>query len=719
LIHFVLATGAPDSVSRLSEQLVPALNETRIFDGETVIRTGTSGTWSVGAICRPDPVCRVRVAAEDDSIVLVNGPAFARQEDQAHLIDRVLRAFRVAGTAGVAGALSGTYNFVGADPAQGVRAFGDCSALYPLYWHDGTDVSVISNRSSTVGSVIGTEGWNAHALAWIIGRANLFGENMPVQGVQHLPSGSEAQADWGASAIRLERSPEWIWPEPSNDRGRETLSAAEWDEITDELVSNIRLLGKLNAPIRLALTGGKDSRLSLALAKAAGLQDAVVAYTSGGLTHPETESAVAVATAAEFFHETTRADVMRGSVRSDGNQRRGFDSRSEWRRLQRQVYRYEGIVPAWNDRSTWAKPETVTIEGFVGELYRNGHESIFKEPHPITVDRYTSMFPLYHQAGRRAGVQLLTPSEEQYQSSWIQNWVRSTANEVRLDVLPDKFYVDNRLGHWTGPQLQNAAYVTINPLSSAFAARKVLELSLEARTTERFHLEVMRRTAPELIDIPLFRDQWAGAYAPHPARAAPLLNRRPSPPDIHMLTKHRPIWSFLESEGDSIVELFDDAARHTAMSGICDIGKAIALARRGGELRDARARELFCCIGVAISMLGLAEPVLDAPLSRDPTDADAKLPSRRDAAADFHASRITTVNASEGDEHMNTATPDVTTIVASAAFNPTHPSPFEQRLTSTWRSLRCHIPLSFAEAIRVPAKKVLRRLGVINRDDGG
>ena len=715
MIHFVFATGAPDSVSRLSEQLIPALTATRIFDGETVIRTGTSGTWTVGAICRPDPVCSVRVTAEDDSIVLVNGPAFARQGNQANLIDRVLRAFRVSGTTGVAAALCGTYNFVGADPAQGVRAFGDCSALYPLYWHDGKDVSVISNRSSTVASMVGPWGWNAHTLAWIIGRANLFGEDMPVQGVLHLPSGNEAQVDWGAAGIRLERSPEWIWPEPSNDSGRETLSAAEWDEITDELVSNTRLLGKLNAPIRLALTGGKDSRLSLALAKAAGLQDAVAAYTSGGLSHPETESAIAVATAAAFCHEATHANVMPAPITSDGNQRRRFESRSEWRRLQRQAYRYEAIVPAWNDRSTWATSETVTIEGFVGELYRNGHEPIFKQPHPITVGTYMSMFPLYHQAGRRAGVRLLTPSEEQFQSDWIHNWVRTTANEVRLDVLPDKFYVDNRLGHWTGPQLQNAAYVTINPLSSAFAARKVLELSLSTRTSERFHLEVLRRTAPELIDIPLFRDQWAGAHLPHPANVAAPLSYLPSPSEIHMLTKHRPIWSFIESERDAVVELFDDAARHTGMGGICDIGKAIALARRGGELRDARARELFCCIGVAISMLGLAEPVLDAPLTRDSADSDAEH-SSREAAPNLHVSRIATVKAGERDGRMNAARPGMTGTVVGAAFSPTHPNRLEQCLTNTWRSLRRHVPLSFAEAIRVPAKNVLRRLGMINRE---
>jgi hypothetical protein len=39
---------------------------------------------------------------------------------------------------------------------------------------------------------------------------------------------------------------------------------------------------------------------------------------------------------------------------------------------------------------------------------------------------------------------------------------------------------------------------------------------------------------------------------------------------------------------------------------------------------------------------------------------------------------------------------------------------FEQRATSAWRSVRRHLPEGVAEAIRVPSKKVLRRLGLIS-----
>ena len=41
------------------------------------------------------------------------------------------------------------------------------------------------------------------------------------------------------------------------------------------------------------------------------------------------------------------------------------------------------------------------------------------------------------------------------------------------------------------------------------------------------------------------------------------------------------------------------------------------------------------------------------------------------------------------------------------------PSGFERATTSAWRSIRRVLPGSVAEAIRVPAKRALRRLGLV------
>ena len=77
---------------------------------------------------------------------------------------------------------------------------------------------------------------------------------------------------------------------------------------------------------------------------------------------------------------------------------------------------------------------------------------------------------------------MLRDAEAERQRAWLQNWVYESARHVRLDLLPEKFYVDFRLGHWSGPLLQDAPVcVNVNPLLLAHAARKNTELSVGAR----------------------------------------------------------------------------------------------------------------------------------------------------------------------------------------------------------------------------------------------
>jgi hypothetical protein len=44
---------------------------------------------------------------------------------------------------------------------------------------------------------------------------------------------------------------------------------------------------------------------------------------------------------------------------------------------------------------------------------------------------------------------------------------------------------------------------------------------------------------------------------------------------------------------------------------------------------------------------------------------------------------------------------------------------FEERVTAGWRSIRRHLPDNVAESIRVPAKRVLRKVGLIGRNGSG
>ena len=156
----------------------------------------------------------------------------------------------------------------------------------------------------------------------------------------------------------------------------------------------------------------------------------------------------------------------------------------------------------------------------------------------------------------------------------------------------------------------------MNPLLLPVAARKNLELSLEVRSSERFHFEIMRRAAPELVVVPFLNDVWAPEIA---ADFEIELPREPFPTAIeasaHTLKAWQ--WRFLEHEGKAIASVFKDADRSTDMSTICDMRKLRRRARRAGELeRVIDAKAVLSAIVVSLALLGQAESVLDHPDAR-------------------------------------------------------------------------------------------------------
>jgi hypothetical protein len=607
VIHFVVVVGAPAAVEREARRLSDALEATRLHDGERIAHVAPSRTWAVAAISAPDRVCASRLAVDGDAMIVANGPMLAATGEQAGLIDGLLRRFRTDGSGGVADALAGSYNCVGIAPGIGARAFADFSGLCPVYWATRADCSVFSNRSSTIAHLLDA-GWNLHAFAWVIGHANLFDDDVPAAGVAYLPPGREARVGWGDHAVAVERSSTWIWPEPSNEPARDNLDDGEWDEITAAMVASFRSMRALDGPLRLWITGGKDSRLCLALAHAAGLRDHVETITAGTHDSPEVECAATVAAAVGFAHRRQGPPAQP----NDGPPPAPppFDADKVWRNLRQDVYRYEGIICAWSALQNTRAPQ-FNIKGFGGELYRRGNAKQFGAEIE-DLDELARKFVNYHQIHDPLGV--LRETEAAHQRSWLQNWVYDTARHVRLDVLPEKFYVDFRLGHWSGPLLQDAPVnINLNPLLLTHAARKNTELSVAARGSERFHFEVMRRAAPELVGLPFLNDVWAPAIqADTPVELAAEPFQASVTPTGRVLTGRNPGWRLMEHEEHTLARLFRDAGRRTAMGDICDVRKLRRVGRDAAQLKkSASVKELHSSIGVALALLGRAEPVLD------------------------------------------------------------------------------------------------------------
>jgi hypothetical protein len=70
-------------------------------------------------------------------------------------------------------------------------------------------------------------------------------------------------------------------------------------------------------------------------------------------------------------------------------------------------------------------------------------------------------------------------------------------------------------------------------------------------------------------------------------------------------------WSFLERERGTIASVIEEAARQTAFDAICDM-KRLRRAVQGSEpfVRVGPARQVTNALGVALTLLGRAEPVV-------------------------------------------------------------------------------------------------------------
>src|SRR5690606_5183720 len=97
-----------------------------------------------------------------------------------------------------------------------------------------------------------------------------------------------------------------------------------------------------------------------------------------------------------------------------------------------------------------------------------------------TVEQMGEMFVNFHQ--RHDPLNILRPEIREWQADWLRDWVRDAAREVPLDVLPERFSVQYRLGLWNGPLGQNKpGRIQLNPLLLSRACRANLELPIELR----------------------------------------------------------------------------------------------------------------------------------------------------------------------------------------------------------------------------------------------
>jgi hypothetical protein len=261
-------------------------------------------------------------------------------------------------------------------------------------------------------------------------------------------------------------------------------------------------------PNVVPVTGGRDSRLVLGAALAAGIDFETT--TGGEPGHPDVDIGRELARVAGVPHRILEHDPH-GSVTSD------------WRRAAELLDLTTSGTSSLADAAGFPfgpRPGPLVLwhSGQGGEVARSYYglgEGLDRDG---LVERIYRAF-----VARRPGrVDLLGDLGERLVRGQVLRFVNEQldAGADPADV-PDLFYLQRRMGTWAGPSHGAVEYVrdTTSPLWSHRLLPDQLGLPATDRARELFHLRVLERLAPQLVDVP-FEDG-----RPWPARQSELARR--------------------------------------------------------------------------------------------------------------------------------------------------------------------------------------------------
>jgi hypothetical protein len=290
---------------------------------------------------------------------------------------------------------------------------------------------------------------------------------------------------WSLSGDPLWEGIERIQPErphPSAGEGFDPARAAGL------LIAAVKALSDVpGRPSTVPVTGGRDSRLVLGAAVAAGIDFETT--TGGEPGHPDVEIGQELARVAGVPWRPIEHDPH-GSVMSD------------WRRAAELLSLTCAGTSSLSDAAGFPfgpRPGPLPLwhSGQGGEVARTYYGLGSDEP----VDQLYRAF-----VGRRPGrSEILGDEGARLVREQIEAFVNEQlASGVAPIDIPDMFYLHRRMGTWAGPSHGAVEYVrdTTSPLWSRRLLRDELGLPARDRARELFHLEVLKQLAPELVDVP-------------------------------------------------------------------------------------------------------------------------------------------------------------------------------------------------------------------------
>lgn len=452
-----------------------------------------------------------------------------------------------------------------------------------LYWSElpgagGGSALVVGNRLWMVAAALHAAADAARPslpaldpmmLGWLLSKSRVpFGDETVVPGVRIL--GVDEVLRWSRGRLDVVRRPP---PQPDAtpfDGAREAAG----------LVERLRALASSGARFRIALTGGKDSRLVFAAALTAGMRDQ--------LDH------------AYLKAEAGSADVLVGR---DLAERHGVPFRLEASPLatmgldaiDRHLALTGAMLGGWDLKAHSRVPRLVGLHGGFGEIYKSHAQPFSRLGTPLPWGPTSPPSSALRRIGwalARRHYQapdwldpygLLRPAVVARIAATYATWLdRVEAEGQGVDDLHDRWHRECRMRRWLGQSLQAGAALApmVNPLAGHRHLASYLGLPLRDRVRHRWHFETLRCLDDDLLRAGFAGDRWARALR-HKAGGRfgePVRGHGGRAPQVAYFRRHAPAIEseIFASSDDGFADVVDLAAAR----------RLVERARAGGVHRD-------------------------------------------------------------------------------------------------------------------------------------
>ena len=405
-------------------------------------------------------------------------------------------------------------------------------------------------------------------------------------------------SELGSSQFSVKPFSDQIFPYPYEEC-LEDLNESEWDNIVDLLLENFRLsILRCGEFPSLSLTGGKDSRVMVALGSVID-KDNLHTFTFGPKDSPEIECAAMVASMLKIKHT---AKIHKNLVSKQ-------DFLNTWTQLFFHAWRFEGSICPWDGCRTRITGIKNEITGFAGECWRGpgGHTKQFKNLKKLDKSSIQENFYNYQQTFDPLGVLRNEFRLEEY--NYFCTWLSSNISSIRFDLLPEKFFIENRLANWNGPMAQN---VTGNVKYYVFLSRKIAKLyyrlSPLKRSYELLHFHVIRKICPELISIPFLNDTWNINLDGYKGMN---ISKKPFVPQDKSVKTQSWQSDFIDNNCREIIDFLRNAKSKTDIDCIFDVEKVCQFLKNNKPMNVVQYKTILSCILVAIMLQHKQLPVYD------------------------------------------------------------------------------------------------------------